>query len=246
MIAGKAEIQQRHVVVPIVTVVEGHADQGHTLPLGGRDQGSARRLGIAGLDPQTAVIELKKLVMIGQIPLPDGDGGGRDDPAEHLVLQSIGGEPGHVGGAGVVALGVQAVGVGEVGVGHCKALGHLVHQRHKGVHFPGHTVGHRQGGVVSAGEHQPVEQLLQGQNVPRGQVHGGALRHVVPGDGILCAQVAVLNGHHSGHNLGDAGDEPLLIGVLGVKHPAALLLDEHGGGGGGADSKGIESKNTCC
>ena len=42
-----------------------------------------------------------------------------------------------------------------------------------------------------------------------------------------------LQGHQGGHQLGDAGNEPWLIRVVLIEHPAAASLHQNGGGGRG-------------
>ena len=245
MVAGKAVVQQGHVVVPVVAVPEGDAHQGHPIPLSCGHQGPARRLGEPGLNPDAPLAQPQQLVVVGQISVPDGDGGRRDNAAEVLVLQGVGRQRRHIPGAGVMSLRVQTVGVGEVGVGHPQLLRLLVHQRHKGLRLPGDAVRHRQGCVVAADQHESVEQLLQPQHIPGLEVHGGTLRHVLRCDRILLLHPAVLQGHHGGHDLRDAGNEALLVPVLLIQHPPAPLLHQHGGCGRRTDSISLTSKKAC-
>ena len=88
-------------------------------------------------------------------------------------------------------------------------------------------MGYRQSGIVAAGQHQAVQQFLQQQRVPRLEIHGGPLRHITGSDGIGAALIGMFQSHHGGHNLGNAGDQALLVRILLVEYPAAVLLNQH-------------------
>src|SRR5690606_16458943 len=111
--------------------------------------------------------------------------------------------------------------------------------------------GERVGGVGAGGQHERVQQVLDGQRVAGAQVgDGGAapggVADVGAGDGDLVGGVGLLEDHVRGHHLGEAGHRPAQVGVLAEVDLAGGGVDQVGGlgqdlgrvggvGGGGLD-----------
>ena len=80
---------------------------------------------------------------------------------------------------------VQAVGVHKVGAGHAQLLGPLVHPLNKGRDVPADGHGQDIGRLVGGGQHQAVEQVVDGDLFPGLQVRrGGIGGQVLQGGGV--------------------------------------------------------------
>ena len=172
--------------------------------------------------------------MVGEAPPLQDDRLGGDDFGHHRVFQTGGSQPGHVQGGGVVVLIPQAVGVGEMGPRHPQIPGPLVHPAHKGLHVPGAVGGQGHRRVVARVEEEAVEQGLQGDLLPRLEVERGPLDArplLLDGDG-LGQVIQVFRRHQGGHQLGDAGDGPLLVLILGIEDAAGVRVQQNSGGRG--------------
>ena len=158
----KALVVQRGVQVPVVLRIEGDADEGHAVPLGGGNQAPSRIVGEAGLDADAVGVELEQAVVVlqpafigrvAEFDLHDGLGA---DEGEVLILQGHAGELGKVKGGGIVPLCVQPAGGDIVGVVQAKLLSALVHRLHKALDaaVQAHPCG--VGGVVAGGQQHPA------------------------------------------------------------------------------------------
>ena len=156
--------------------------------------------------------------MIAQHPAPCLDGPGGNGFGKNGIFHGVGRQNSQVLGAGMVVRGIQAVGVGKVGIFQPQRSGLVVHQLHKVRRIPAAKAGQGHGGIVAGGQHEPIQQLLDGQHLPLLQIHGGSLNaHRLFGDPIAAEHIALLADHQSRHDLGGAGNEGLLLLSPGEK-----------------------------
>ena len=141
----------------------------------------------------------------------------------------------------------QAGAVDEGGVGHAQLGGPLVHPLHEGLLAAGDVLGQSHGGVIARHHRHRLDELLHAHLLPLLQVDLGAPHGGGPGgDGDRVGQgdAALVQGLHrqqQGHDLGDAGRFPLVVGALLTQHRARLLFHQDGGGRlhlGGAGGQG--------
>ena len=219
---------------PVVGGVEGDGDELLAVPQGAGNQGPSRLVGVARFQAGAPLIPPQQFVVVGQAPPGNEDRPGGNDGPQFLPLQYRPGQNGHIVGGGVVVRVIQTIGVCKVGVVHAQLGGLFVHLRHEALHVSPAVACNGQGRVVARGEHQPVEQSLQGDLLLRLEVHGRALRpRPLTLDGYRGGQVGMeFHRHQGGHQFGDAGDAPLFPGVFLIEHPPALFVHQDGRGGG--------------
>ena len=114
---------------------------------------------------------------------------------------------------------VQAVGIHVMGTGTAQLLGPLVHELHES--FDGAGVVDRQNGgrIVAGLDHQTVQKIPDGHLLAHLQGHIGAagllVRKARLGNGDHHIQVRLhLNGHQTGHDLGQACRIELFVDIL--------------------------------
>ena len=236
-----------------VVGAQDHGDEGVPLLLGGGDETVAGLAGAAGLDadgPAEGIagelgggeqgVGVQQHAFTRHICGGHDIAGRGDDLPEGRVGHGLLGHAIDVPGRGVMLAVVQAVGVHKVGAGHAQLLGPLVHPLDKGRDVP--TDGHGQdiGRLVGGGQHQAVEQVVDGDLFPGLQVRrGGIGGQVLQGGGVhrhYGRQVQLpaphsLQGEQGRHDLGDAGGVALPIGVLLVEDLVGVQVDEQAGGG---------------
>ena len=154
--------------------------------------------------------------MIAHHPAPCLDGLGGNGFGKNGIFHGVGRQNSQVLGAGMVVWGIQAVGGGKVGLFLPQRSGLVVHQLHKVRRIPAAEAGQGHGGIVAGGQHEPIQQLLDGQHLPLLQIHGGPLNaHRHFGDPEAAEHIALLADHQSRHDLGGAGNEGLLLSSPG-------------------------------
>ena len=262
--AGEAPVQQLPAldelvpdgVAPLVRGVvrpQDHGDQGVSLLLGGGAETVSGLAGAAGLDADGAAVDIAGVLVPGQqavgvVELPGlahvGGGGvvpaGGDDLPEGRVGHGLLGHAVDIPGGGVVVVVVEAVGIDEMGACHAQLLRPLVHPLHEGGDVPGHSDGQGVGRLVGGGQHQAVEQVVDGDLLPGEKAGGGGIighvRQSLRRDGHhrIHGQLSPadgLQGQQTGHDLGDAGGVAGLVGVLLVEDLLGVQVDEQGGFG---------------
>ncbi len=169
-----------------------------------------------------------------------------DDLAEVGVLHGLQAHPGHVPGGGVVVVVVVAVGIHKVRARHAQFGGALIHQVHKGRDASGNQRGQGVTGLIGRGDEGAVQQVPDGEDLPRLQILGGAalpdagVEVISQGDLGVQGQLAPvyrLRSQKAGHHLGDAGGEAALVGVLFVEDLVVVGVQQQGGGG--VDGKAV-------
>ena len=210
-------------VVPVVPVVEGDADQGLPVPDGGGHQGAPRLLREPGFHPHASLTAPKQLIMVDEGAAPNCDGPGGADLRHRLIFQARLGQQRHIVGGGVVVVVVEPAGVGKGAVFHPQLRRLLVHHRHKIRLAPRRVAGDGHSRVVSRLKQQAVQQSPQGDLLPRLQIDGRTLAtQPLPFDAHYFIQVPrLLHRHQGGEQLRSAGDEPGLVDVVFIEHPAA-------------------------
>ena len=157
--------------------------------------------------------------MVGQIPIPHLDVFGGNGLVENGILHGVGRQNPQIFCRGIMAGTVQAVGIFKVRPGQAETARLVVHQLREALHSAAAVNGQRHGGIVAGGQHQPVEQLLQGKHLPLFQVHGGTLdAHRFLGNAHSVQDVALLANNQRRHDFGGAGDQAPLRGIFLVKH----------------------------
>ena len=166
--------------------------------------------------------------MVGHGPSADGNRLGRGNPHQSFVVHRRAGQTRHIPGGGIVVLMIQAVGIGKGGVLHTQLLSGLVHHADKPFLTAAHVVrnGHRR--IVAGTQQQSVKEGLQRQLLPLLEVHGGPLRHGrLPGDFDHVVQVSFPDGHQGREDLGGAGDEHFLVGVVFIQNTPAVYVHQN-------------------
>ena len=221
-------------VVPHVRRVQHHRDQLHPAPLRAAHEAPPRRLRIPGLDAvaagqlrQQLVFVLHRAVVVPPLPR-HGDGLRPHNPAEFLVLPRLRRDARQLPRGGLVPLGRQPVWVAKVRV-HKPHLRRLrVHLLRKPLHAARNVDRQRHRRVVPAAQHQPVEQLLHRQLLPRVQIHAAPLdpRHP-PVDLHPVVKLCVFQHHQRRHDLRRGRHRQHLVRVFLVEHPPRLRLHRH-------------------
>ena len=220
-------------VIPVVRIIHGHADHPPSHPACTGHQNPSGGLGKTGFHPVRTLQPPEQLVVVCQVPLANGNRAGGDGFPENGIFHGVGCQFGQIPGGGIVAGSVQAVGIFKVGICQAKISGLVVHQFRKALHRAAAVDGKRHRRVVAGGQHQPVQQLLEGQHLSLLQIHGGALdAHRLPGNPHSVQHVALLADHQSRHDLGGAGNQPPLPGVFLKKHPSGDPIQHIGMVGG--------------
>ena len=235
--AGEGPVQQLGGFFVNVVQVGAEDDQtvGVAVLLGKGDIAAACQRGEAGLHAPDVVavvgiFGVQHQVGGGDAPLVLVQVGGREGVAQGVGDLHIGlvggagrGDEREVAGRGDVAVIVQAVHTGEAGAGAAQLLGLLVHHRDKIGQAARHIVGDDAGGIVGAGHQQAVQQVDAAHGLADAQIHGAAVGVLdvlellcqAGGNGDLFVQVfAAFEKEQGRHHLGQAGDIPLLPGVL--------------------------------
>ena len=156
------------------------------------------------------------------------------DRGEGLVLQRRAGQTRQIVGGGVVVVGGQPVRVGEMRVLQPQFGRALVHQQDEVLHRPAGRDGQRGRRVVARLEHQPVQQVGDGDLLALGKINrraldpDGLLRH---GDDRF--RVQPFDGQQRGHNFRGRGHPHPRMRVTGGQDIAALLHHDVGRRGGG-------------
>ena len=164
-------IEQGCVILPVVPVLQGDADQGLLPSFRAGDQGAASGVGVPGFHTYTPLIAPKQLVVVGQGPTGHMGRAGGDKSLQAFVFQDLLGQQGHIIGGRIMVFVIQPVGIYKVSILHPQAVRPLVHPVHKGLYRPGAAPGNGQGGVVAGGQQQAIEQLLQCQLLSYPEVH---------------------------------------------------------------------------
>ena len=123
-----------------------------------------------------------------------------------------------------MSLTVKAVRIGKGARLHPQRESLCVHQGHKAVDIPRRVAGQGDGGVISRHQQQPLQKLPDGIALSRGQIHGGSLHAAVFRQNLhLLVQGAVFQDHKGCHDLGGAGDQHFIVGILFKYHLAAAM-----------------------
>ena len=129
---------------------------------------------------------------------------------------------------------MQATRVGKVRARAAELGGPIVHHLHERVDVAGDGAREDIGGVVAAGEHETVEQLLDGEHLARLKAGDGAIGGYVGEvallDGDLLGEVRVLERYERRHDLGGGGGVARLVRVELVENGPRGGLDKERGG----------------
>ena len=164
---------------------------------------------------------------------------GLDHFLEQVKAHGVAQNKVHIPRGGQVAL-VQAAGVHKHGVGAADVLGAGIHHGHKvGGGAAADQLGHRQGGLVGAGQHHGVQHLAQGAALAGANVRIGAavninivLHGVGDGGGGIVQVVTVFFQQQNGrHQLGQAGGLVLSLAVLFIHDDVGVGVYNVGRGG---------------
>ncbi len=182
--------------------------------------------------------------MVDEGAAPNCDGPGGADLRHRLIFQARLGKQRHIVGGGVVVVVVEPAGVGKGAVFHPQLRRLLVHHRHKIRLAPRRVASDGHGRVVSRLKQQAVQQSPQGDLLPRLQIDGRTLAaQPLPFDAHYFVQVPrLLYRHQGGEQLRGAGDEPGLVDVVFIEHPAAGCVHKDSAGRVGAHAIG---RRTC-
>ena len=168
-IGFKAGVHQPRRLVKPVRTIQHHADQLHPVPARAEDQTAPRAAGEPRFNARRAGVGFQQPVLVSELaairpPRPrDLRRLGGNDPPKRLVAHRRAGNPRQIVGRRHVRVVRQAVRVGKMGAGRAQLRRPRVHHPHKLRHAAADMLRNRHGRVVSAGEHQPIEHLLQRQ-----------------------------------------------------------------------------------
>ncbi len=110
--------------------------------------------------------------------------------------------------------------------------GHLVHagDERGGAAFR-RARQHARRGVVG-GDEREVQQVCVADELVRLEIGHRGVREVRPGHGDLLREIRIVGHERDGrHDLGQAGDRPLVVGVLFPEDSSGLRVEDDGGGG---------------
>ena len=103
--------------------------------------------------------------MISQRPVSCADSFGGYGFGENRILHSVSCQDSKIPGCGIMSGAVQSVGVLKMGSCHAKHTGLVVHEFSKALHSSAAVNGQRHCRVVSRGQHQPIQKLLEGKHL---------------------------------------------------------------------------------
>ena len=248
--AGKGPVQKfRALPIDVVQVAAQHHEAiGMAILLGEGDEAPPREGGETGLHAPDIVAVVGVLRVQHEVGGLDGalvlvevrcgQGIGEGVGGLHIGLVGVagGGNFGEVFGCGDVAVVVQAVDAGEGGVLTAQLLGAGIHPGHKGRQVAARDIaGDDAGRVVGAGHQQAVQQVDAAHRLADAEVHSRAvgvldvleLLRQGSGNGDLSIHIlAALKEEQGRHHLGQAGDVPLLVGVLAKDGLAGVQIEE--------------------
>ena len=129
---------------------------------------------------------------------------------------------------------MQTVGVGKMRLGAAQLRSRLVHQTDEGGNISGHVFRDHVTGLVGGVDHQIIQQVPQGQPLARLEAHlasglrNSGQRRLGNRDHFIQVLARILQGHHAGHDLGQAGRIDPALRVFGVDHDAGIELQQQG------------------
>ena len=208
-------------VIPVIRVVDRHRDKPPPVPGGAGHQNPPGSFRVAGFHAVCACHLPQQLIVVAQIAIAHGNCFGGDGFVENGVFHGIGGQNRQIPGGGVVSGAVQPVGIFKMTLGHTQHPGLVVHHFREALYSAAAVNGQSHRRVVAGMEHQPIQQLLECQNLPLLQIHGGAFdAHSLFGNPHPVQDVALLADHKSCHDLGGAGNQAPLVGILLIQNPS--------------------------
>lgn len=154
---GKAIVEKRDVIVPIVRVGKGHRDERFSAALRGADQNASRVARVAGFYPDTAVTAPQKLVMIDQRSPRATNALRCHNSAKLWVFKCLLCQTCQIERGGIILSAVKPVRIRKMRIRQTQRSRTAVHLPDKGRLRTAYRDGQRQRRVVSGMQQHPVQ-----------------------------------------------------------------------------------------
>ncbi|MNI31304.1 hypothetical protein D3C73_851820 [compost metagenome] len=151
----EAVIQQRGMVIPVISVIQCNGDQLLAAAGGGADEAAQRFFRISGLYSIRSLVQAQHFIFIQPLVVPwlirviCRFHLGLHNLLEYRIMHSIGCKHSQVIGAGIMFFRIQSMGIGKMGVLQPQFLRLGIHQIHKTFFRSSDMLGNSCSGIVA-------------------------------------------------------------------------------------------------
>ena len=222
-------------IVPVVAVVEGNADQRQPVAPRRADETAPRGGGIArlaadavGVERERAVVVGVGHVLIGRRDKVHRAGSSRGETCESFVFKRRRHQQRHIVCGGVVIGVVKPARGHKMGASHAELTRALVHQARKALRAAGYRNRSGVRRVVAGAHHHAHGEVAQLNALAEPEIHRAALGGHLVGEGDrLVMRRRAFKGDQRGHQLGGARGLHPLVGVVRQQHLAVVGAVKH-------------------